>query len=176
MDHTLDVAVSHCDVRTALARLLPELRGFARYLAGDRAEADDLVQEAVLRTLRALEAAGVDGATTPAITGLRPWCLGVIRNVYHEQLRARRRAARHAGSVVGISPPPPQEGRGDIRDLAHGLAALPPLLREALLLIGAQGLSLEAAAAVCRVPVGTMKARVSRARRQLAAVLDRPAR
>jgi RNA polymerase sigma-70 factor (ECF subfamily) len=47
------------------------------------------------------------------------------------------------------------------------------LLREALVLVGAQGLSHEEAAAICGVPVGTMKARVSRARRQLAVALGR---
>jgi RNA polymerase sigma-70 factor (ECF subfamily) len=58
-----------------------------------------------------------------------------------------------------------------MRDLARALAALPPALREALVLVGAQGLSHEQAAAICQVPVGTMKARVSRARRQLADTL-----
>jgi RNA polymerase sigma-70 factor (ECF subfamily) len=55
-----------------------------------------------------------------------------------------------------------------MRDLARAIAALPPALREALVLVGAQGLEHEQAAAICGVPVGTMKARVARARRQLA--------
>ena len=139
-------------LRNALAALLPELRAFARYLAGSRAEADDLVQEAVLRTLRSLDGRS-DGVN------LRAWCLAVIRNTFHEHLRLRRREA------------PQQEAPAAMRDLQRQLATLPPLLREALLLVGAQGLSHEEAAAVCNVPVGTMKARVSRARRQLGATL-----
>jgi RNA polymerase sigma-70 factor (ECF subfamily) len=55
-----------------------------------------------------------------------------------------------------------------MRDLTRALATLPPLLREAVLLVGAQGLSHEEAARICNVPVGTMKARVSRARKLLA--------
>ena len=61
----------------------------------------------------------------------------------------------------------------DVRDLGQKLQRLPPLLREALILVGAQGLSYEEAAGICGVPAGTMKARVSRARRQLALALDR---
>jgi RNA polymerase sigma-70 factor (ECF subfamily) len=101
----------------------------------------------------------------------------VIRNVFHEQLRARRREARHrqAGTLAAESAasatPLSHDGHGTMRDLARGLADLPPLLREALVLVGAEGLSHEEAASVCGVPVGTMKARVSRARSQLAAAI-----
>ncbi len=61
----------------------------------------------------------------------------------------------------------------DVQDLAQQLRALSPLLREALILVGAQGLSYDEAARICGVPSGTMKARVSRARQQLAQALDR---
>lgn len=164
-------------LRRALAGLLPELRAFARFLAfASRAEADDMVQEAVLRILRAAQEGRLPEAVMqPGAEALRPWCLSVIRNVFHEQIRARRREARHreAGIIAAEAAPPavPQEGRGDMRDLARALAALPPLLREAVVLVGAQGLSHEAAAGVCGVPVGTMKARVSRGRRQLAEIM-----
>jgi RNA polymerase sigma-70 factor (ECF subfamily) len=153
-------------LREALAALLPELRAFARYLAGSRAEADDLVQETLLRSLRSLDgrAEGVN---------LRAWCLAVLRNTFYEQLRLRRREAARLRDTVEPPPQPPaQEVPAEMRDLARQLATLPPLLREALLLVGAQGLSYEEAAQVCNVPLGTMKARVSRARRQLTATLD----
>ena len=152
-------------LRHALAALLPELRGFARYLAGSRAEADDLVQETLLRSLGALDgkAEGVN---------LRAWCLAVLRNIFHEHLRLRKReAAQLRDNLATTATPSAQETPGAMRDLQRQLATLSPLLREALLLVGAQGLSHEEAAAVCGVPVGTMKARVSRARRQLAAAL-----
>jgi RNA polymerase sigma-70 factor (ECF subfamily) len=154
-------------LRRALAELLPELRAFARFLSGSQVEADDLVQEALARTLTSLDGRS-DGVQ------LRPWCLAVIRNIFHEQLRSRRREAarlRHDPDLA-LSPAN-QEAPGAMRDLARALRELPPLLREAVILVGAQGLSYEEAAIVCSVPVGTMKARVSRARRQLAAALDR---
>ncbi|TCZ59945.1 sigma-70 family RNA polymerase sigma factor [Roseicella aquatilis] len=154
--------------RAALAGLLPELRAFARFLCGSRIEADDLVQEALARTLRSL-----DERAEP-VEDLRAWCLAVIRNIFHEQLRARKREmARLRDAVPEEPPPPPQETPGQMRDLARALAGLPPLLREAVILVGAQGLSHAEAARVCNVPVGTMKARVSRARTQLAAALGR---
>lgn len=154
-------------LRRLLAELLPDLRAFARFLAGSRTEADDLVQEAVVRTLQALPRLEAD-------IDLRAWCMAVVRNTFYEQLRRRKREARQ----LAESGAPPmteaaQEVPGQMRDLGRALATLPPLLREALVLVGAQGLSHEAAAAVCGVPVGTMKARVSRARRQLAGALDR---
>ncbi|MBL6457292.1 sigma-70 family RNA polymerase sigma factor [Belnapia sp. T6] len=155
-------------LRTALAQLLPELRAFARYLAGSRAEADDLVQEAVLRTLRSLDgrSEGVD---------LRAWCLAVVRNTFHEQLRSRRREQRLAEAAPDPETPAEQEVPGRMRDLTRALGALPPLLREAVILVGAQGLSHQEAAEICAVPVGTMKARVSRARRLLAEALEKEA-
>ena len=149
-------------LRAALAELLPELRAFARYLAGSRAEADDLVQEAVLRTLRGLDGReeGVD---------FRAWCLAVLRNTFHEQLRTRKREAARLRDTPEPPPSAPtQEAPGTMRALGRALATLPPLLREAVLLVGAQGLSHEEAARICNVPVGTMKARVSRARKLLA--------
>ncbi|RAI55933.1 sigma-70 family RNA polymerase sigma factor [Roseicella frigidaeris] len=152
--------------RAALAGLLPELRAFARFLCGSRIEADDLVQEALARTLRSL-----DSRAEP-VEDLRGWCLAVIRNVFHEQLRARKREATRLRDAVPEDPSPPtQETPGQMRDLARALATLPPLLREAVILVGAQGLSHAEAAAVCGVPVGTVKARVSRGRKLLADAL-----
>jgi RNA polymerase sigma-70 factor, ECF subfamily len=58
--------------------------------------------------------------------------------------------------------------RSAVADLQRLIWTLPPLLREALILVGAQELSHEEAATVCGVPVGTMKARLSRARTELA--------
>lgn len=154
-------------LRAALADLLPDLRAFARFLAGTKAEADDLVQEALARTLQSLNNAVEIGE-------LRPWCFAVLRNVFHEHLRSRRREeARLKAQVATDAVPATQEASSDVRDLAQQLRLLPPLLREALVLVGAQGLSYDEAARICAVPAGTMKARVSRARQQLARALDR---
>jgi RNA polymerase sigma-70 factor (ECF subfamily) len=67
---------------------------------------------------------------------------------------------------------PEQDARTDLADLQHHLFALPPLLRDALVLVGAQGISYEEASQICGVPVGTVKARVSRARTHLARMMQ----
>ncbi|MBC9178374.1 sigma-70 family RNA polymerase sigma factor [Pseudoroseomonas ludipueritiae] len=149
-------------VRASLPALLPDLRAFARFLARDAALADDLVQEAVLRALRA-ETQWVPG------TSLRAWVFHILRNVFLEQMRRRgteRRALERLPDPgeSGV----PQEDHGELEDLGRALQTLPLPQREALILVGAHGLSHEEAAIICAVPVGTVKARVSRARAALA--------
>jgi RNA polymerase sigma-70 factor, ECF subfamily len=157
-------------LRTALAQMLPELRAFARLLAGPPAEADDLLQEALMRILSGLS------RFEPG-TNLRAWAYAVVRNTFREQHRQRRRQALREGTAARVEPGASggQEAREELRELSRALARLPPSQREALVLVGAQGLSHEEAAAICEVPVGTMKARVSRARRALAALLGHDA-
>lgn len=149
--------------RAQLPGMLPDLRAFARFLVRDRTEADDLVQEALVRALAALDQFHPDSSA-------RAWVFTILRNVFYEHARRRRREA-HAlqqGFPADEAAPPRQHGHSDVADLERALWKLSPLLREALVLVGAQGLSNEEAAAICNVPVGTIKARVSRARAQLA--------
>jgi RNA polymerase sigma-70 factor (ECF subfamily) len=150
-----------------LIALLPEMRGFARFLVRQPTEADDLVQEAIVRALGALP-------QFQAGTNLRAWVFRILRNTFYEQAR-RRRTEAHAlaqSFAEEEARDPSQQGHVDLSDLQRGLFALTPTLREALVLVGAQGLSQEEAASVCGVPVGTMKARVSRARHQLATIMQ----
>lgn len=161
-------------VRAAIAQMLPELRASARLLANSRAEADDMVQEALLRILN-----GIDRFTPepgqPPEASLRGWALAVLRNAFREGWRRARRERDHAAHLAADSEEGReggQEAKADLRDLARHIARLPPALREAVVLVGARGLSHEEAAAICNVPVGTMKARLSRARRSLAVALD----
>lgn len=153
--------------RREIAALLPDLRAFARFLARDRAAADDLVQDAVVRALGALD------QFVPG-TNLKAWLFTILRNAFYEGLRRRRReaAALHGRLAVAEAGAPEQLARSDIADLQQVIWRLPPLLREALILIGAQELSHDEAAAICGVPVGTMKARLSRARAVLARMAE----
>ncbi len=156
------------DRRTILLASLPDLRAYARFLTPQRAEADDLVQEALVRALAAL------GQFRPG-TSMRAWLFVILRNAFYEQARRRRseRTALQFAPPGEVSGAPVQEARSELADLQRRLFTLPPLLREALVLVGAQGMRYEEAAEICGVPVGTMKARVSRARRQLAGVMQR---
>lgn len=166
MNDRLDIAEP--DLRRQVGALLPELRAFARFLARDRTLADDLVQDALVRALGALH------QFQPG-TSLKAWMFTIQRNAFYEQQRRRKREAAATASSFELvdSAGPGQDERSNITDLQQMIWTLPPVLREALILIGVQELSYEAAATVCNVPVGTMKARLSRARVALAAAVAR---
>ena len=151
------------DPRRELLSLLPDLRAFARFLGRDRAVADDLVQDTVVRALAALP-------QFQAGTNLKAWLFTILRNLFYEQARRRRREAVALSAQLPCSEAahPEQAHHAEVRDLQRLLWRLPPTQREALVLVGAQELTHEEAAAICGVAVGTMKARVSRARRELA--------
>jgi RNA polymerase sigma-70 factor (ECF subfamily) len=157
-------------LRGMIAQLLPELRASARMLTRSRAEADDLVQDAVLRMLRNLDSFEPAPELAHDLrAAIRPWALTVLRNAFREGWRRAKREQAHREAPTPDIPPPPsdQETAHELRDIARSLARLSPTLREALVLVAARGLSHEEAAAICNVPVGTMKARVSRARKAL---------
>ena len=147
--------------------MLPDLRGFARFLARDPVVADDLVQDTILRAFKALD------QFQPG-TNLKAWLFTILRNQFYEQMRRARRETAVMAEFAEVAAPvtSPQHARSEVADLQVLIFRLPPLLREALILIGAQGLSHEEAAAICAVPVGTMKARLSRARAQLATMVS----
>ncbi len=155
------------EARQHMLAILPDLRAFARFLARDPAVADDLVQDTIVRALAALT------QFRPG-TNLKAWLFTILRNLFFEQSRRRRReaAALNARLPVEETIRAEQDDASHVRDLHRSLWTLPPLLREALVLVGAQELSYEEAASICGVPVGTMKARVSRARVQLTRIIE----
>ena len=150
------------ELRREIIALLPDLRGFARFLVRDRVLADDVVQDTLVRALGALH------QFEPG-TNLKAWLFTILRNQFYEQARRRKRetAAMDARFTGDEGAGPQQLARAELHELQALIWRLTPLLREALILVGAQELSHEEAAAVCQVPVGTMKARLSRARAAL---------
>ena len=107
-------------------------------------------------------------------TNLNAWLFTILRNRFHSEYRKRKREVEDAdGSYAArLKTHPDQQSHLDYEDFLTAFAKLPPDQREALLLVGAQGMSYEEAAEVCDVPVGTVKSRVNRARNRLAALLD----
>lgn len=165
-------AATHQALRQALVTLLPDLRGYARFLALDRGEADDLVQEALARALAALDGFTPDPDKPDA--ALKAWCFTILRNTFYA---GRRRGRIERGVLQLVSGEAEarsggQEAHADLSTLARAMAQLPDEQREALVLVGAQGLDYATAAQVCGTAVGTLKARVSRARARLATLLD----
>ena len=154
-----------------LIEQLPYLTAFARKLARDRARADDLVQETALRALCHRD------KFEPG-TNLRAWLSTILRNQFYNEIRAHARSSAYEETGTLAAPSaeaPAQESRLAMRDFERAFAKLPKPQREALLLVGKDGLSYEEAARVAGCPEGTMKSRVCRARMNLDALLNREA-
>jgi RNA polymerase sigma factor (sigma-70 family) len=159
---------THDELRAEIAALLPDVRGFARFLVRDRAAADDLVQDGLVRALAAIDQFQVG-------SNLKAWLFTIVRNAFYESSRRRKRETRWLSEHPGLAEAtrPVAEARQEMRDLQSLLWSLPPLLRESLILVGAQEMTYDEAAIVCNVPIGTIKARVSRGRTALAAAMRR---
>ena len=149
-----------------LLAAIPSLRAFAMSLSGKPDRADDLVQETLLKAWGNL-ASYTEG------TNLRAWLFTILRNVFYSQYRRRKREVEDADGLMAgnLSSEPEQNGHMDFEDFKLALQRLPPDQREALILVGASGMSYEEAAEICQCAVGTVKSRVNRARGKLAELL-----
>jgi len=153
--------------RRELVGLIPHLRAFARTLAGDPASADDLAQDAMMKAWDAR-------ASFQMGTNMKAWTFMILRNQFYSE---KRRAWRQTQldqeaaerTLVAVDDP---EAPVALDELRLGLAKLPSEQREALVLVGAGGFAYEEAAEICNCAVGTVKSRVSRARKALQAILE----
>ena len=154
------------DQRTELLAAIPHLRAFAISLVGNLNDADDLVQDTVARGLANLS------RFEPG-TNLRAWLFTILRNLFYSNFRRRRHEVEDVDGAYAekLAVAPAQAGHLDLADLQTALARLSPEQREAILLIGAEGMTYEEAAKVCGVVVGTIKSRVNRARNRLAELM-----
>jgi RNA polymerase sigma-70 factor (ECF subfamily) len=145
---------------------VPSLRAFAISLCGKVDRADDLVQETLLRAI------GNINSFQPG-TNMCAWLFTILRNLFRSEYRKQRREVQDTdGSYLdSLKSPPEQHSRVEFEDFRDALAKLPFVQREALLLVGASGLSYEEAAAICETAVGTIKSRVHRARTRLSELL-----
>nr|WP_216668971.1 sigma-70 family RNA polymerase sigma factor [Paraburkholderia xenovorans] len=145
---------------------LPQLRRYARALTGDRAWADDLVQDTAERAFARWAAFRPD-------SNLRAWLLTILRHLYIDQLRGRREIAVDDESAPWRNLEAPQ-GEVDglvLRDLQRALYCLPVEQREVLLLVCVEELSYQEASSALGVPIGTVMSRLSRAREHMRALL-----
>lgn len=150
-----------------LVTLIPHLRAFARTLAGDPASADDLAQDAMMK---AWDARG----SYQMGTNMKAWTFMILRNQFYSERRRSWRTNQldqeaAERTLMAVDNP---EALLALDELRQGLAMLPPEQREALILVGAGGFAYEEAAEICNCAVGTVKSRVSRARRALQSVLS----
>jgi RNA polymerase sigma-70 factor, ECF subfamily len=144
------------------------LRALAYRLLGDRAAMDDALQEAYVKAFRALPGFREDA-------GLGTWLYQIT---YRACVDLQRRESRHRADATAWSAPDtaaptadPAATAASRTDLHRALAGLPVDQRAAVLLVDAEGLDYDAAAAVLGVAPGTIASRLSRARTALRAAL-----
>ena len=157
----------HEDLRNQILEHFPAMRSFAISLCRDTALAEDILQDAVIKALL-----NFDKFKTG--TNLKAWLLTIVRNTFYSEMR---RSGREIAEIEQDGPgataiPPVHDGVLQLRDFRRVFCKLGVEYREALLLVGALGFSYDEAARICGVPVGTIKSRVLRARRQLAEELQ----
>ena len=153
-------------VQQQMLALEPNLRAFAMSLCGRADRADDLVQETMLRAITK-----IDSFQTG--TNLGAWLTTILRNCFLSELRKHRNEVEDADGAYAhaLRAAPEQESMLEFKEFRAALREIPFDQREALLLVGAAGLSYEDAAAICQATTGTIKSRINRARSRLAALL-----
>jgi RNA polymerase sigma-70 factor, ECF subfamily len=150
-----------------LIAAIPGLRAFGVSLTSKADRADDLVQETMLKAWKHHD------SFEPG-TNMKAWLYTILRNEFYSQIRKCKREVEDADGVYAsrVAVPAAQLGHLDMADMRAALAQLPEDQREAIILVGASGFSYEEAADICRVAVGTIKSRVSRARTRLTELLS----
>ncbi len=153
--------------RAELVALIPHLRAFSRSICRNSALSDDLAQDAMLKAWRSR-------ASYEPGTNMKAWAFTILRNLFYSDKRRSWRSQHldpevaEATLVANDNP----ASQMDLLALRNAMDHLPDEQKEALILVGAGGMSYEEAAAVCGCAVGTVKSRVSRARTSLMARLN----
>lgn len=146
-----------------LIAMLPRLRRFAGSLTGQGADGDDLCQLTIERALRSRQQ-WQEG------TRLDQWMFRIMRNIWIDEIRARRRRGAQADvDVEAVAPAVSggQEARTELMMVDRAMAQLPDEQREAVLLVLVEGYGYREAADIIGCPVGTLTSRLGRGREAL---------
>lgn len=154
------------DPKDELVTHLPALRAFALSLTRNRATADDMLQDTVLKAWTNLD------KFEPG-TNMRAWLFTILRNNFYSSTRKTNREVADVDNVFSntLAVKPAHDGHLQMMDFKAAFSELPVEQREALILVGAQGFSYDEAAETCGVATGTIKSRVNRARVRLTELL-----
>lgn len=149
-----------------LCAMLPRLRRFARALAGNAQDADDLVQTALERAL-------ARASQWQKEHGVEGWIFGIVRHAWVDELRSRQRRQRvfapaEAAEDVAVAI---VERPDTARSVQGAMAKLPASQRIVVALVLVEGLSYKEAAAALDVPIGTVMSRLARGRASLQRML-----
>ncbi len=155
------------DSRAILAEL-PRLRRYARAMLGDRAAADDLVQDTLERAWSRIS------QWRPG-SDLRAWLFGIMHNLRVDQLRRGGLATTSLDDedeAADVPVRPTQTDLLEVMDLETALRQLPDEQREILLLVALEEMSYADIAALLGIPIGTVMSRLSRGRERLRLVME----
>jgi RNA polymerase sigma-70 factor, ECF subfamily len=154
------------DLSVRIVELLPRLRRFARALAGNMSDADDLVQICIERALTRSDQLRHDAP-------LAGWLFGILRNAWIDEARGRARRNRiFAPEELGEHVADPTSGDSQILPVQQAMQRLPDEQREVISLVLIEGLSYNEAAQITGVPVGTVTSRLARGRAALQKMLE----
>ena len=148
------------DEAKRLVELIPRLRRYARALVGERASADDLVQDTLERAWSKLH-------LYRRGTDLRAWLFTVMHNVHVNRVRATRPVDPLDDEMPELAQRGTQPDALLVRDLDRAIARLPADQRAVLLLVTLEEMSYEEVARTLGIPIGTVMSRLSRAREKL---------
>ena len=145
---------------------VPRLRRYARALAANRDDADDLVQDTLERAWSRLH-------LWRGVADMRAWLFGIMHNLHADAARRPRIATVPLDDEMPEPPiAPAQHERLALLDLQSALDALPVEQKEVLLLVGLEDMSYADAARTLGVPIGTVMSRLSRGRERLRALME----
>jgi len=153
---------------SAILAEIPRLRRYARAMLGDRAAADDLVQDTLERAWARIQQwrTGSD---------LRAWLFSIMHNLRVDQVRRPVLPTQSITDHDDEAPVrPTQTDELEVRDLESALRHLPDEQREVLLLVALEEMSYSDIAVTLGIPVGTVMSRLSRGRERLRAIMDGP--
>lgn len=149
------------ELRAALAAEILSLRRYAVVLTGNRADAEDLVQECLTRAIAAAD-------SWPGGPNLRRWLFRILHNIHVSDLRRRRvRAEYDRQNAPDSTLPAEQVTQLEAKTVLAALARLPEPQREAISLVALDGMRYDEAAAILGIPQGTLMSRLARGREAL---------
>jgi RNA polymerase sigma factor (sigma-70 family) len=143
--------------------LLGPLRRYARSLTRDESQAEDLVQDTLVRAYERRGSFRSSG-------NLRGWLLSILHNTFIDNRRrhvAELRRLEQAAHLADTMVPPEQESTVRLQQVQTAFMALPDEQRAALHLVAIEGLPYQEAANALKIPVGTLMSRLGRARAAL---------
>ncbi len=150
-----------------ILRHIPALRAYSRALCKSVPDAEDLVQETLLRAIE-------NTHRYRAGSNMRAWLFTIMRNRFFTNCRKSSRERTGATDCVSVQVQvrPAQDWYMQAREMQAALRKMPLHYREAIILVGALGETYLDAARILHCDIGTIKSRVNRARTMLREVLE----